>query len=89
MWVTEEIYTNNTNRKGVFTMSNNAKQLISIYELLPSTDQSIILELSKKLLLAYDSDYTKVLPHEAGDIDEALKDYTEGVNICDETCIEW
>lgn len=70
-------------------MSNNTKQLISIYELLPSTDQNMILELSKKLLLAYDPDYTKVLPHEAKAIDEALKDYSEGVNICDDSTIEW
>ena len=70
-------------------MSNNTKQLISIYELLPSADQDMILELSKKLLLAYDPDYTKVLPHEAKAIDEALKDYSEGVNICDGSSIEW
>jgi len=70
-------------------MSNNTKQLISIYELLPSSDQNIILELSKKLLLAYDSDYTKVLPHETKAIYEALKDYNEGVNICDDSNIEW
>ena len=70
-------------------MSNNTKQLISIYELLPSADQDMILELSKKLLLAYDPDYTKVLPHEAKVIDEALKDYSEGVNICDGSTIEW
>lgn len=70
-------------------MSNNTKQLISIYELLPTADQSIILELSKKLLLAYDADYTKVLPNEAIAINEALKDFTEGVNICDDSSIEW
>lgn len=70
-------------------MSNNTKQLISIYELLPSADQNMILELSKKLLLAYDPGYTKVLPHEAKAIDEALKDYSEGVNICDDSTIEW
>ncbi len=70
-------------------MSNNAKQLISIYELLPNTDQSMILELSKKLLLAYDPDYTKVLPHEAKAIDEALKDYAEGLNISDDSTIKW
>ena len=70
-------------------MSNNAEQLISIYELLPITDQNIILELSKKLLLAYDADYTKVLPHEEKVIDEALQDYKNGVNICDDSAIEW
>lgn len=70
-------------------MSNNTKQLISIYELLPVADQSIILELSKKLLLAYDPDYTKVLPTEVTKINEALKDYAEGVNICDDSNIEW
>lgn len=69
-------------------MSNNTKQLISIYESLPSADQNIILELSKKLLLAYDADYTKVLPSEAAPIDEALQDYANGINISDGSEIE-
>lgn len=70
-------------------MSNNTKQLLSIYELLPVRDQNMILELTQKLLLAYDPEYTKVLPDEAAAIDEALNDYKDGINVCDESSIEW
>jgi len=70
-------------------MSKNTKQLISIYELLPENDQDIILELSRKLLLAYDPDYTKVLPNEAKEIEDAVLDYENGVNIFDDSAIDW
>ena len=73
----------------MFIISTNANQTASIYELLPSKDQDMILELSKRLLLACDADYTKVLSHEAKIIEEALDDYRKGMNVCDGSSIEW
>jgi hypothetical protein len=70
-------------------MSNNTKQLINLYEILPETDQQMLLELTKKLLIAYDPDYTKLLPNEKSDLEEALDDLKQGVNIDDGTSIEW
>lgn len=70
-------------------MSNNTKQLINLYEILPETDQKMLLELTKKLLLAYDPDYTKLLPDEKEDIEGAILDFKNGVNIDDGSSIDW
>ncbi|MBE6700744.1 MAG: hypothetical protein E7582_02505 [Ruminococcaceae bacterium] len=70
-------------------MSNNTKQLINLYEILPETDQKMLLELTKKLLLAYDPDYTKLLPSEKEDVEGAILDFKNGVNIDDGSSIDW
>ena len=70
-------------------MSNNTKQLINLYEILPETDQKMWLELTKKLLLAYDPDYTKLLPSEKEDVEGAILDFKNGVNIDDGSSINW
>lgn len=67
----------------------NKEELISIYELLSDEDKNTILNLAKKLLLAYDADYTKVLSSEKEAVDKALKDYQKGVNICSDSEINW
>ena len=41
------------------------------------------------MLLAYDPDYTRVLPSEALEIDEALRDFENGENISDGSDINW
>lgn len=65
------------------------EELISIYELLSDEDKNTILYLAKKLVLAYDADYTKVLSGEKEAIDRALEDYQKGVNICSDSVIDW
>ena len=70
-------------------MSNNTKQLINLFEILPETDQEMLLELTKKLLLAYDPEYTKLLPTEKEELDGALLDFKNGVNIDDGSSIDW
>lgn len=70
-------------------MSNNTKQLIDLFEILPENDQEMLLELAKKLLLAYDPEYTKLLPNEKKDIEGALLDFENGVNIEDGSNIDW
>ena len=70
-------------------MSNNTKQLINLYEILPETDQKMLLELTKKLLFAYDPDYTKLLPSEKEDVEGAILDFKNGVNIDDGSSIDW
>lgn len=70
-------------------MSNNTKKLINLFEILPETDQEMLLELTRKLLLAYDPDYTKLLPDEKENIEGALLDFENGVNIEDESGINW
>ena len=70
-------------------MSNNTKQLINLFEILPENDQEMLLTLTKKLLLAYDPDYTKLLPDEREELEGALADYKNGVNIDDGSSINW
>ena len=70
-------------------MSNNTKQLINLFEILPENDQEMLLELTKKLLLAYDPEYIKLLPDEKKDIEGALHDFENGVNIEDGSSINW
>ena len=70
-------------------MSNNTKQLINLFEILPENDQNMLLELTKKMLLAYDPEYTKLLPNEKKDIEGALLDFENGVNIEDGSSINW
>jgi len=67
----------------------NKEELISIYELLSDEDKNIILYLAKKLLLAHDPDYTKVLSGEKEALDKALYDYRKGVNVYPDSSIDW
>ncbi len=70
-------------------MSNNTKQLINLFEILPENDQVMLLELTKKMLLAYDPDYTKLLPNEKQELDNALMDFKCGKNISTGESIDW
>lgn len=70
-------------------MSNNAKQLINLFEILPENDQAMLLELTKKMLLAYDPDYTKLLPNEKKELESALIDFKNGDNISNGENINW
>ncbi len=70
-------------------MSDNAKQLINLFEILPENDQVMLLELTKKMLLAYDPDYTKLLPDEKEQLESALIDFKNGVNISNGESINW
>ena len=70
-------------------MSENTRQLVDLFEILPENDQNMLLELTKKLLLAYDPDYTKLFPEEKEMVESALADIRNGVNVFDETAINW
>ena len=70
-------------------MSSNTKQMVNLFEILPETDQNMILELTKRLIKAYDPDYTKLLPDEKEALMEVISDYKNGINIDDGTEIEW
>ncbi len=70
-------------------MSNNTKQLINLFEILPENDQVMLLELTRKLLIAYDPDYTKLLPNEKEELDSALADYRNGENLIGAESIDW
>ncbi len=58
-------------------MSGAVKEAVRLMEVLPESDQNFALEFIKKLVLAWDPDYTKVTSAEKKALDEAEKDILE------------
>lgn len=69
-------------------MSTATKEVISLMEILPESDQNFALEFIKKLVLAWDPDYTKVTPTEKKELEEAEKDIIENGTISHDV-INW
>lgn len=69
-------------------MSGIVKQAASLMEVLPEKDQNFALEFIKKLVLAWDPDYTKVTSEERKALEEAQKDLIEN-NLIDHDSINW
>ena len=55
-------------------MSTATKEVIDLMEILPESEQNFALEFIKKLVLAWDPDYTKLTPSERESLEEALAD---------------
>ena len=69
-------------------MSKTIKEAIDLMELLPEKEQSFALEFIKKLVIAWDPDFTKVTLLERKAIEEAEKDFYNGETISHED-INW
>ncbi len=69
-------------------MSAATKEAINLMEILPESDQNFALEFIKKLVLAWDPDYTKVTPVERKALEEAEKDIAENGTISHDA-INW
>jgi len=69
-------------------MSAATKEVIDLMEILPENDQNFALEFIKKLVLAWDPDYTKVTPTERKELEEAEKDIAENGTISHDA-INW
>ena len=69
-------------------MSGAVKEAVSLMEVLPESDQDFVLEFIKKLVLAWDPDYTKVTSAERKALDEAEKDIIENGTISHDA-INW
>lgn len=52
-------------------MSNMAMNAARLMDMLPDDDQSLAYELIKKLVIAWDPDFTKVTPEEARNLEAA------------------
>lgn len=65
-------------------MSNIALDTARLMDMLPESEQSFAYELIKKLVRAWDPDFTKVTPEEARQIAEAEKS-----GFIDEDEIDW
>lgn len=55
-------------------MSTITKQAIDLMEILPESEQNFALEFIKKLVLAWDPDFTKVTPSERVELEQAMKE---------------
>ena len=69
-------------------MSAATKEAINLMEILPESDQNFALEFIKKLVLAWDPDYTKVTLAERKALEEAEKDIAEN-RIVAHDAINW
>ena len=58
-------------------MSTATKQAIELLEFLPESEQNFALEFIKKLVLAWDSDFTKLTLSEKKELEEIEKDMLE------------
>ena len=65
-------------------MSEKAVQIAEMLDMLPESDQQLAYELVKKLVLAWDPDFTKVTEQERKDIENA-----EQSGFVDENAIDW
>lgn len=65
-------------------MSNIAMDTAKLIDMLPESDQHFAYEFVKKLILAWDPDFTKVTPEEAAEIEAA-----ENSGFVDDSEIDW
>lgn len=65
-------------------MSNVAMEAARLMNLLPESDQKFAFEFIKKLVLAWNPDYTKLTPDEEKRVDEA-----ENGEFVDDSEIDW
>lgn len=55
-------------------MNTATKEIIDLMEVLPESDQNLALEIVRKLVLAWDPDFTKLTLAEKASLEEALAD---------------
>ena len=65
-------------------MSEKAMEAARMMDMLPEADQNFACEFIKKLVLAWDPDFTKTTPQEAKEMAEA-----EASGFVDESEIDW
>ena len=69
-------------------MSTTTKQVIDFMEILPESEQNFALEFIRKLVLAWDPDFTKVTPLERAEIEQAAKEIENGETVLHDA-INW
>ena len=69
-------------------MAPISQQIANMVDMLPETDQALAFELIKKLVLAWDPDFTKVTPSEAFTINQSATEIAAGDYLPD-SAIDW
>ncbi len=67
--------------KKKINISKMSEEAINLMEILPKNEQKSVLEFLKKLVLTWDTDYTKVTDRERAELDEAMQDFKNGETI--------
>ena len=52
-------------------MTAQIKEITEMLEMLPESEQNLAIDILKRIVLAWDSDYTKLTPNEARELEEA------------------
>ena len=65
-------------------MSALKQQTIEMIDMLPDTDIAVINELLKKLIRAWDPDFTRATPQEKTKMDAAVAEMENGIYFSDE-----
>lgn len=65
-------------------MSAQAQQIAAMLDMLPEQERNPALEMLKRIVLAWDPDYTRLTPSEAAELKEA-----EASGYIDENEIDW
>lgn len=69
-------------------MAPISQQIAQMVDMLPETDQTLALELVKKLVLAWDPDYTRATPSEDAAMEQAVREMDAGDYVPD-SAINW
>lgn len=69
-------------------MSPVTKQIIEMIDMLPEQEQKLAFEFIKRMVLAWDSDFTKLTPIEREKLVRAEKEIADG-DIVDHFDIDW
>lgn len=69
-------------------MSELAQKTALMLDMLPSNEQELAYEMLKRIVLAWDPDFTKVTPAEAAALDAAEEEIERGETVSDED-IDW
>lgn len=69
-------------------MTQRAQQIATIADMLPEEDQKLVFEMLKRMMLAWDPDYTKLTPAERKVLEQADIEFKKGETVSHED-IDW
>ena len=69
-------------------MTAQEQEILTMYNTLPESEQELAYELLRRLVLAWDPDFTKLTPAERADLEESKRDLKEGRTVRMED-IDW
>jgi len=59
-------------------MKDRTNQITEMVDMLPEQEQDLAYELTKRIVLAWDPDYTELTPTDIADIEQARAEYARG-----------